>query len=176
MEMELKSLRDKVDSLELYIVELEQKLQWSQEQIAQLLNRKFGRSTDKVEMPNQIPLKLEVFNEAEVIADEQPEPKAVVVTSHKRCGRRKLPADLPRETIVHDIPEEEKIFCECHQPMELIGRDRTENLKCIPAQVKVEVHERPKYGCKHCECAPKQAKPAPQAIPKSMATASLLAV
>jgi len=37
------------------------------------------------------------------------------------------------------------------------------------------VHERPKYACKCCECAPKQAKPAPQAIPKSIATAALLA-
>jgi transposase len=142
--------------------------------IIQFQNRKFGASTDRIDIAKQPDL----FNEAEAVIEqigEVDEPTEVVVTRRKRGGRRTFPKSLQRVTIVHDIDEADKQCCECHQPMGVISVDRTEKLKYIPATLEVEVHERPKYGCKTCECAPKQAKPAPQAIPKGIATASLLA-
>jgi len=174
MEESLLLLRKQSESQSLFIVELQQENTYLKEMISQMQNRKFGAKSDRIDVPNQPDL----FNEAEAVAEQTPdvdEPTEVVVKAYKRGGRRKLPKALPRTTIVHDIPEAEKQCSECDQQMSVIGVDRTEKLKYIPATMEVEVHERPKYGCKSCECAPKQAKPAPQAIPKSMATASLLA-
>lgn len=122
---------------------------------------------------------LPVFDEAEALTAAEPEEEELKqVAAHTRRkpgGRRKLPENLPRETVVHDLPEEEKTCQCCQQPLTQIGVDSTEKLEYVPASVKVVVHERPKYGCKSCESAPKQARPEPQAIPKGIATASLLA-
>jgi len=174
MEKALALLQKQVESQALFIAELEQENSLLKEMIAQFQNRKFGASADRIDLTKQPDL----FNEAEAVIDlagEVDEPTEVVVAAHKRGGRRKFPKSLPHVTIVHDIDEADKQCGECDQPMAVIGVDRTEKLKYIPATLEVEVHERPKYGCKTCECAPKQAKPAPQAIPKGIATASLLA-
>jgi len=174
MEKALALLQKQAESQALFITELEQENSLLKEMITQFRNRKFGASADRIDIARQPDL----FNEAEAVieqAGEVDEPTQVVVAAHKRGGRRKFPKSLPHVTIVHDIPEADKQCCECHQPMSVIGVDRTEKLKYIPATLEIEVHERPKYSCKTCECAPKQAKPVPQAIPKGIATASLLA-
>jgi transposase len=62
-----------------------------------------------------------------------------------------LPADLPREVIVHDIPDEVKILDCCAGTLHCIGEDKSEKLQFIPAQVKVIEHVRPKYACRTCE-------------------------
>ncbi len=173
MEKALALLQKQVESQSLFIAELEQENTLLKEMIAQFQNRKFGSSADRIDIAKQPDL----FNEAETViaqTDEVDEPTEIVVAAHKRGGRRKFPKSLPHVTIVHDIPEVDKQCDECQQLMTVIGVDRTEKLKYIPATLEVEVHERPKYSCKACECAPKQAKPAPQAIAKSIATASLL--
>jgi len=173
MEETLQLLRKETERHVLFIAELQQEIVYLKEMICQMQNRKFGTKADRIDVPNQPDL----FDEAEAVTEQTPvvdEPTEVEVKAYKRGGRRKLPKALPRTTIVHDIPEAEKECGECHEPMSVIGVDRTEKLKYIPATLEVEVHERPKYSCKACECAPKQAKPAPQAIPKSIATASLL--
>jgi len=169
----METLQSTVEKQSLFIAELQQENALLKEMILQLKSHKFGSSADRLDVPNQ----MDLFDEAEaVLAQESDvdEPVKVVVKEHKRGGRRKLPDALPRVTIVHDIPEADKQCDECHQLMPVCSVDRTEKLKFVPASMLVEVHERPKYACKTCECAPKQAKPAPQAIPKSIATASLL--
>ncbi len=172
MEKALETLQKQVKGQALFITELEREITLLKEMISQFQNRKFGASADRIDIAKQPDL----FNEAEaVIEQEIEEPAEVLVAAHKRGGRRTFPKNLPHVTIVHDIPEADKQCNECQQQMTVIGVDRTEKLKYIPATLEIEVHERPKYGCKACECAPKQAKPAPQAIPKSFATASLLA-
>ncbi|MDX8414270.1 MAG: transposase, partial [Mariprofundales bacterium] len=144
-----------------------------------LQRARFGSKADKV-IYNDKQLRFSfIFNEAEALADIAPEEDAVEVvpehTRRKRGGRRKLPENLIHETLVHDLSEEEKVCSDCGETMTQIGVDSTEKLEYQPASLKVIIHERPKYGCRCCECAPKQAKPEPQAIPKGMATASLLA-
>lgn len=169
----MKSLQAEVSKQVFLNAELQQENTLLKEMILQLKSRKFGASADRLDVPNQMNL----FNEAEAVLEQQPdvdEPAEVPVKAYKRGGRRKLPDALPRVTIVHDIPEADKQCDECHQLMPVCSVDRTEKLKYVPATMLVEVHERPKYACKTCECAPKQAKPAPQAIPKGIATASLL--
>jgi len=144
-------LQKQVESQALFITELEQENSRLKEMIIQFQNRKFGASADRIDIAKQPDL----FNEAEAVIEQEgevDEPTEVVVTRRKRGGRRKFPESLPRVTIVHDIDEADKQCCECHQPMTVISVDRTEKLKYIPATLEVEVHERPKYGCKTCEC------------------------
>jgi transposase len=86
---------------------------------------------------------------------------------------------LPREEVLHDIPEQEKI-CGCGQRLVRIGEETSEQVEIIPQQIKVIRHVRPKYACKNCEGldSPKAVKIAPvppQIIPKSLATPGLLA-
>jgi len=109
------------------------------------------------------------------------EPETVVVEKHtrKKTGRKPLPDNLPREEVVHDIPEEEKV-CACGCQLTRIGEEVSEQLHVEPAKFKVIRHIRPKYACRACEGVEsddqtvKIAPPPVQIIPKSMATISLL--
>ena len=124
-----------------------------------------------------------MFNEAEQIADDasnDPSTDEETVSYTRRKPKRKpLPKDLPRETIVHDISDEDKICDDCGHKLHKMGEDKSEQLEFIPAQVKVIEHIRLKYSCRCCEqqgfksnikIAPVPVSP----IAKSFATPSLL--
>jgi transposase len=119
------------------------------EQIRLLYARIFGKKSEKGKVdPASVQLLLFDIPEPEV----GPEQETVEVPAHTRekSGRRKLPENLPRVEVVHDIPEEEKI-CACGGEMEKIGEDVSEKLDIIPAVIRVIRHIRPKYACKQCE-------------------------
>lgn len=88
--------------------------------------------------------------------------------------RKPLPKDIPREVIVHDIAEDEKI-CGCGSHLVRIGEDISEQIKYIPAQLSVVRHVRPKYACKPCQENIKIAPMPSLLLPKSMATPELVA-
>jgi transposase len=92
----------------------------------------------------------------------------------KRPVRRPLSKDFPRERVVHDIPESEKI-CTCGAHLVQIGEEITEQLKYIPAQLSVIQHVRPKYACKPCQENVKIATMPALLLPKSIATPELVA-
>lgn len=92
----------------------------------------------------------------------------------KHPKREALPDYLPREIIVHDIPEEEKI-CPCGERLVKIGEEKSEQLKYIPADIKVIEHIRPKYACKPCQETVKIAPMPKLFLPKSIATPELVA-
>ena len=156
---------------------LQRRAEWLQEQINILLSKRFGRSSEK-EVPDQPSL----FDEAELDTAAHPDPGTeekgdVVVAGHVRGkrGRKPLPAALPREEIIHDLPASEKVCgLDGHDLVE-IGRETSEQLEIIPAQVKVIRHVRIKYGCPHCRTGVKLAPLPPQPIPKALATAATLA-
>jgi len=178
-EVDLQTLLEENSRLRSHVANYQLEIERLKEMIAALLRSKYGPRHDKVHYDERQLALPHLFNEAEATIVAAPEEEELEVvpehTRRKRGGRRALPKSLPRETVVHDLPEEEKICSCCRQPMERIGADTTEKLEVVPATMKVVVHERPKYGCRACETAPKQAKPEPQAIPRSIATASLLA-
>lgn len=108
------------------------------------------------------------FSEQETIEYTRNKPK-----------RKPLPKDLPREVVVHDIADEDKVCDSCQGELHKIGEDKSEKLEFIPAQVKVIEHVRPKYSCKACEqdgtCNQVKQAPVPSSvIPKGYATPSLL--
>jgi transposase len=65
-------------------------------------------------------------------------------------GRRRLPADLERERVVHDLPEAEKICPCCHEPRIMIGETSSEQLDYRSAKLFVRQHVRLSYACPAC--------------------------
>ena len=112
---------------------------------------------------------------------EKDEPITIPAHSRKKPGRKPLPDSLPREKVIHDIPEDEKV-CACGCKLTRIGEETSEQLHIERPKFKVIVNVRPKYACKQCEGTADENSPTvkiapvpPQIIPKSFATAALLA-
>jgi transposase len=91
--------------------------------------------------------------------------------AHRNRGA--LPAHLPRYEVVIDI-ESKECPC-CGGALHLIGDDRTEMLDLVPAQLRVKVVCRPRYGCRSCEGAVVQAPAPERPIDGGMATEALVA-
>jgi transposase len=141
-----------------------------QEQINLLLHKRYGASSEKGS-PDQLGL----FNEAEAQADEVPaEPVSIPAHQRKKPGRKPLPEALPRIRVVHDLEDAEK-SCPCGCQLTRIGEQISEQLDIVPAQIRVLQHVRPTYACKACEETIKTAALPAQPIPKSNASAGLLA-
>ena len=145
------------------------------EQIKLLLQKRYGASSEKVSQDQ-----LGLFNEAEDIVSEEvntPEPESTVVKSHTRKSKPRvtIPDHLPREEVIHDLPESEKVCPHDGTPLEHIGSDDHEQLEIIPAKIKVIRHKRLKYTCPCCDKHIVTAKKPKQPIEKSIASASLLA-
>ena len=144
------------------------------EQIRLSRQKRFGSSSEKnllqqdifdepgIELPEEV--KQEISDEVEVKSYKR----------KKHPVRTALPKDLPRETIIHDISDAEKI-CECGKHLVRIGEEITEQLKFIPAQLSVVQHVRPKYACKPCQENVKIAEMPMLLLPKSIATPELVA-
>ncbi len=152
---------------------LKSKLAWFEEQLRLARHKRFGASSEKHAYQGQL------FNEAELVVDAPESEDEQEITYRRRAkskpGRRPLPPDLPREECIHDLPEQEKVCGCCGEPLHCIGEERSEKLDVIPARPRVIVHVRPKYACRGCEEGVKTAPLPPQPIPKSIASAGLLA-
>ena len=102
-----------------------------------------------------------------------------ITYTRTRPKRQPLPESLPREQVIHDLNEADKVCDDCGHELHRMGEEKSEQLAFIPASIKVIEHIRPKYSCRHCEqhgtrMNIKIAPVAPAAIPKSIATPSLL--
>jgi len=147
------------------------------EEIRLLRIKRFGSSTEKYKS-GQLEF---VFDEIETIIEDESIIKAdedeIQVPAHtrKKVGRKKLPADLPREEKIYDLNDDEK-FCDIDgTALVKIGEDISEQLKIIPAKIVVVKHVRFKYACPNCKQTIKTAKYPNQPIPKSIASPELLA-
>jgi len=149
-----------------------------------LHNSFFGRSSEKWSVDEK--LQASLFNEAELAFDEEGIEQAdadtitYTVTKKRRGKRQPIPENIPREEIILDIPDEEKV-CECGSSLVRIGEEVSEKLDIIPAQVKVIRYVRPKWACSYCEGsgdenhpAVRIAPPAKDLLPKSLASAGLV--
>ncbi|HEY1381596.1 MAG TPA: IS66 family transposase [Gemmataceae bacterium] len=67
-----------------------------------------------------------------------------------RPGRRRLPADLERTDVVHDLPDDQKTCPCCHEPRVVIGEQVSEQLDYHPAKLFVWRHVRLSYACPAC--------------------------
>ena len=168
-----KALQEMVLSLQSQVKNLTEEKQHLIEQFRLAQQQRFGVSSEG--HPAQGDLFNEVEVELDVVDETFPEPASSPVK--KKPIRKKLPADLPREIIIHDIDDK---TCECcgHE-LHKMGEARSEKLEFIPAKVKVIEHVRLKYSCRTCEkegiaTKVKSAPVPPSPIPKGFATPSLL--
>lgn len=146
------------------------KIEGLKEQIAIYLRQRFGRKSEQVSKEQ-----LEFFDESEVESIVTDDSDDITVPAHKRKrrGKRlKIPDHLPR---IEELLDLEYQHCP-HDGTALkrIGEEVSERLEIIPAKFKVIKTIRPKYVCPCCENFHIHAAK-PQLIPKSNASASLLA-
>src|ERR1700739_4524161 len=129
--------------------------------IKELQRHRFGRRAETLP-EDQMLLGLEeveqvaASNEAQIEAANPAEQASRA--SKRRMNRGSLPAHLPRMEMVVDI--EAHVCPCCGNALHRIGEDTGERLDIVPAQFRVLVVRRPKYGCRGCEDVVVQA-PAP---------------
>ena len=123
-----------------------------QHQLQQLLRRLFGRSAEKID-PRQMVLFETLLNGLAPRTDAPIEESSPASSREKRNGhgRRRLPSDLPRQKIVHDLPEDQKPCPCCGTMRHVIGQEVSEQLDYVPAKLTVLEHVRLTYACRHCE-------------------------
>ncbi len=145
-----------------------------------LLQKLFGRSSEKYFIPGEDKQQALLFNEIETACEKEVE-EPVTVPEHKRSkgGRKPIPEGLPSKDVIIDIPEEEK-NCACGKKYKVIGQEVTKKLDIIPQKITVINEIRLKYA-QDCECV-ETGKPAvitaplpPALIPKSIVTPGLIA-
>ena len=167
------------------ITEYSEEIAQLREYIRLFKSQRFGSSSERSDSSQ-----LGLFNEAEAESNEndsetsgdgdsEEQVSTVDIPAHsrkRRGGRKPLPDHLPREEIVHDLPEHEKVCVnDPEHHLTRIGEEKSERLVLKPAELHVEVHIRPKYACGSCKDGVKCEPPPLSPIPKSMASPSLLA-
>ena len=175
LEQENELLRKQLAQAETKIAERDAHVSSLQEQIRQYLSRRFAASSEKASADQ-----MGLFNEAEETVEEsneKTESDTTTVKSHERRTKPRvsIPEALPREEILHDLPEEEKICPHDGAELKVIGSEDHEQLDIIPAQIKVLLHKRLKYACPCCDQHIVTAKKPKQPIEKSIASPGLLA-
>tara|TARA_R110002167_G_scaffold361046_1_gene578960 strand:- start:796 stop:2289 length:1494 start_codon:yes stop_codon:yes gene_type:complete len=169
---DVNSLPDDPVLLKKLLAQQAARLMFLEEQFRLAQQQRFGASSEghpaQGDLFNEVEAELEVIEEA---------PGSAPVIAKKKPRRQKLPNNLPRDIIVHDI-EDKTCGC-CGHELHQMGDERSEKLEFIPAQVKVIEHVRLKYSCRTCEKAGTSTKVQlaplpPSPIPKGIATATLL--
>lgn len=143
-----------MDEQQATITGLQRRTEQLEHYVEQLLRSKYGPRSERVD-PNQLPL---FEDDGEQLSDDASTAgaagdEAVVVREHRRRGggRQSLPDHLPRETIEHDLSDDEKCCPECGEQRQRIGCERSEQLEFVPAVLKVLEHVRWKYACRCCQ-------------------------
>jgi hypothetical protein len=119
-------------------------MEYLEAQVRLLTAKRFGTSSEKTPV-DQLSLFGDAFNEAEATAQPfAPEPDlgTIEVTGHKRKKKRtrdELLQGLPENIIHHHLSEEEMV-CSCGHPRHVIRQEVSRELRIVPAQFWVDVH------------------------------------
>src|SRR5436305_1707859 len=145
--------------------------------IRQLQRGQFGRRSEKLD-PDQLQLGLEDLEQTVAAAEAAQEEVAARSGTPRppRVRRRNLgalPAHLPRVEVLVDLGDK-SCPC-CGGALHVIGESREEMLDIVPAQRRVRVIRRPRYGCRACEGAVVQVPAPERPVAGGMATEALLA-
>lgn len=155
-------------------------LKYVKEQLRLMQSRQFGRKSEK-STSDQQQLLLPLFDESagdevDVTLEPVTDDKEKITYERRKPtpknGRNIDTRALPRERVVHDLPEEEKV-CGCGKALCAMGEDVSEQLDYIPAMIKVIEHVRLKYTCRDCDTVHAASKPE-QPLPKALAGSSLM--
>ena len=184
--METTALPDELDVCHGMIRELSASYREAQRRIEQLehrldllLRRIYGPKSERFD-PDQMLLFADGAEEdTGTIAQQDPTPEEDPPQPRRRPvkghGRRALPADLPRERRVHDLPPERRTCPECGRSRTQIGEETSEQLDYRPASLFIIEHVRIKLACHHCQEHVVVADKPPQPIEKGLPGPGLLA-
>lgn len=144
--------------------------------IRELQRHRFGRRAESLPL-EQLELGLEEAEQVEAAglaetAEKAPE-DGKSRSPRRRHNRGALPAHLPRFETVIDV-EDTACPC-CGGALHRIGEDRAERLDIIPAQFRVLVVCRPRYGCRACEEVVVQAPAPPRLVEAGLPTEATVA-
>lgn len=119
--------------------------------IQEFQRHRFGRRAESLP-EDQLQLALEDSEQEAAASQAESEHKKPaerkVRAARRRTNRGKLPVHLPRIETVVDV---EGTVCPCCAgALHRIGEDVSERLDVVPAQFRVLVVRRPKYGCRAC--------------------------
>src|SRR3954449_9510686 len=145
--------------------------------IRQLQRGQFGRRSERLD-PDQLQLGLEDLEQTVAAAEAAQEEVAARNGTPRppRVRRRNLGAlraHLPRREVLVDL-EDKSCPC-CGGALHVIGEDTSEMLDLVPAQLRVKVIRRPRYGCRTCEEAVVQAPAPERPVTRGGGTEALLA-
>lgn len=159
--------------LSLENTQLKQRIKLLEEMLRLQRHKQYGASSEKDSAGQG-----QLFNEAEdenLIVEEDSAEINVPAHTRKKKKRLSIPAELPREEIVHDLSDAEKVCPHDGAELKYIGDETSEQLDIEPAKIKVLRHLRKKYACPCCEKHLITATKPPQPIEKSIASPGLLA-
>jgi transposase len=153
--------------------ELLRRVERMRQLIRQFQRAQFGRRSERLD-PDQLQLALEERDIASAHRQAAAEKQAPAPRPRPEPGRRKsLPAHLPRVEVVIE-PETTSCPC-CGGAMHMIGEEKSERLDVIPAQHRILVTRRPKYGCRTCAGAVVQAAAPERLIRSGLPTEAMVA-
>jgi transposase len=112
--------------------------------LQQLLRAHFGQKSEKID-----PAQMVLFAQ-QILAQAPVPPPAPAPASRPGHGRKRLPRNLPRKTVVIDVPPEQRKCKCCGKEMTKIGQETSEQIEWVPASACILETVRPKYACKHC--------------------------
>jgi transposase len=173
-----------ITSLQDEVQRQQSKLDRMHQELARLLRQHYGPRQERID-PNQLTLftaeelaelvrELQQGREESVATDDGfledddsvAEPRSAKPKGH---GRRPIPPQIPRQTIVHELTDEERLCPCCGELRAEIGREISEQLECVPARLMAIRHERVRYACRGCEehvvLAPKPPQPIDKGLP-----------
>ncbi len=171
-----------IEALQQRLREQAAQIRYLEEVVRILRADRYGPKREKLTEP---PGQAQLFNEIEVTAalleHAQVEPELAATplrepksASTDKAGRRALAAHLPRRIVRYELPEAER-HCPCGGHLTEFSVLASEQLHIIPAKVEVIRHERVKYTCTACSQNVRTAAAPPQILPRSNASAGLLA-
>jgi transposase len=153
-----------------------------QHQLEQLLRRRYGPKGERIDPAQLLLFAREILAQAEPAPTPATTPEPVPAPSPaasapktKGHGRKTLPASLPREPVLHDVPPEQRTCPDCGSERTCIGQEVHEQLEFRPASLFVLEHIRPKYACEACQANVVIADPLPRPIDKGLPGPGLMA-
>jgi transposase len=181
------SLPSDVPTLQAMILELLDALKKTQHdrdglqhRLDQLLRRLYGPKAERFD-PNQPWLIPELAVDANgqtppatAAADDDDDPQAAK-PKRPGHGRKKLPADLPRQRKEYPLPEAQRFCPCCGEVCPKFGEEISEQLDYQPASLYVCQHVRFKYACSKCHDHVVVAPAPAQVIDKGLPGPGLLA-
>ena len=154
--MDAKTLPDDISLLKQMVTELlaalkskDQRIGKLQHTLEQFIRERYGRKSERLEdiapelllpfMRDYVSEQAQAKEEPKTHSKKETEKEEITYTRNKP-KRKKLPADLPRDTIEYDLDESEKV-CDCGgASLERIGAETSEQLDYIPSSLRVLEH------------------------------------